>query len=188
MKQFLILAAMAFIAACNNGSPTPSDNSKASADSSSAKMRDIQSPYAIMYSSKFVMDDPKNAETLLALWKAYDNGNLSAAKDMLADTVEMNFAGGMMMRASRDSIIAGAQAHRNMFSSVVEDVNAIMAVKSTDKDEHWALIWGKEKNTRKDGKVDSSYLQETWMFNKDGKATLMYQFASSPMAPAKGKK
>ena len=189
MKQFLVLAVMVVFAACNNSSSTPSDSAKAGADSSSAKMRDIQSPYAIDYSSKFTIDDPKNAESLLALWKAFDNGNLSAAKDLFADTVEMNFADGMKMRASRDSIIAAGQAYRNSLGAVVENVHAIMAVKSTDKDEHWALIWGTEKNTHKDGKVDSTDLQETWMF-KDGKAALMYQFRADYMAPkaAKGKK
>jgi len=186
MKQFLVLAVMVVFAACNNSSSTPSDSAKAGADSSSAKMRDIQSPYAIDYSSKFTIDDPKNAESLLALWKAFDNGNLSAAKDLFADTVEMNFADGMKMRASRDSIIAAGQAYRNSLGAVVENVHAIMAVKSTDKDEHWALIWGTEKNTHKDGKVDSTDLQETWMF-KDGKAALMYQFKADYMVHKTGK-
>ncbi|HEY4208920.1 MAG TPA: hypothetical protein VGM31_18980 [Puia sp.] len=187
MKQLLVLAAMAFLAACNSSSSNPAETSKA-ADSPAVKMKDIQSPYTIGYSSKFAIDDPKNAETLMALWKAYDNGNLSAAKDMFADTVEMNFADGMVIRASRDSIVSTGQAYRNNFSTVVEDVHAIMAVKSTDKDEHWALIWGTEKTTHKNGKKDSTELQETWKFDKDGKASLMYQFRAAPMMPAKAKK
>ncbi len=51
----------------------------------------IKSPYPIGYSSDFEKDDPKNAETLLALWKAWDNGDLAAAKDMFADSVELYF-------------------------------------------------------------------------------------------------
>ncbi|HEY8969576.1 MAG TPA: nuclear transport factor 2 family protein [Puia sp.] len=183
MKQFLVLAVTVFLAACNSSTPAPTDNAKATADSSAAKMRDIQSPYPIMYSSKFVMDDPKNAETLLAMWKAYDNGNLSTVKDMLADTMEVHFPDGMMMRAGRDSILASVQAHRNSFSAAVDEVHAIMAVKSTDKNEHWVLIWGQEKDTHKNGKVDSTMLQETWKFTPDGKASLLYQFAAAPMAP-----
>lgn len=189
MKKILVLAAMAFIAACNSSTPAPAENAK-SADSSSTKVKDIQSPYAIMYSSKFTIDDPKNAESLLALWKSFDNGDLSSAKDLFADTVEMNFADGMRMRGSRDSIISMGQAYRNTMTAVSDEVHAIMAVKSTDKDGHWALIWGTEKNTHKNGKVDSVDLQETWKFNKDGKAELMYQFKADYMAPkaAKGKK
>src|SRR5438477_13122807 len=131
------------------------------------------------------MDNPKNAETLLTLWKDWDNGNLSAHKDMFADTVTLHFSDGSMMHSSRDSVIAAAQGFRNSFASSVARVDAIMAVKSTDKNENWALIWGMEKNTDKKGKVDSSYLQETWRFNKDGKADLFYQFRAAATPPKK---
>jgi hypothetical protein len=183
MKLPLLFAALAFLAACNSTAPaSTADSAKVVMDSpSSAKA--IQSPYEVMYSSKFVMDEPKNAESLLALWKAYDNGTLSAGKDLMADTLEMHLANGLMFRGSRDSIISAIQTERNTFSAAVESVNAIMAVKSTDKNEHWALIWGMEKDTHKNGKVDSVYLMETWRFNQDGKADLLYQFnqATAPM-------
>jgi hypothetical protein len=181
MKQFLALAAMAFFAACNNAAP--SDTAKVVVDSPAATMRDIQSPYPIMYSSKFVMDDPKNAETVLALWKAYDNGNLSSTKDMMADTMELHFPDGGMLRASKDSILSMVQAHRNSFTAAVDEVHAIMAVKSTDRNEHWALIWGVEKDTHKNGKVDSTELQETWKFDDNGKAKVLYQYSAKPEAP-----
>jgi len=184
----LALAALALLAACNSTAPaSTADSSKSNADSA-AVMKDIQSPYNIMYSSKFAMDEPKNAETLLALWKSYESGNLSTSKDLFADTIEFHLADGMILRASRDSAIAGVQSMRSSFSAVVVQVNAIMAVKSTDKNEHWALIWGLEMDTHKNGKVDSIGLQETWRFNKDGKADFMYQFGEASATKAKMKK
>jgi hypothetical protein len=183
MKMPLALAVMALFAACNSTAPaTTADSAKSSTDSASMA-KDIQSPYAVVYSSKFAMDEPKNAETLLALWKSYESGNLSTSKDLIGDSIEVHLANGQMFRGSRDSAIVGIQAMRNAFSAVVCQINAIMAVKSTDKNEHWALIWGLEKDTHKNGKVDSIELQETWRFNKDGKADLMYQFgqATAPM-------
>ena len=60
-----------------------------------------------------------------------------------------------------------------------------MAVKSTDKDENWALIWGKEIDTDKKGKIDSFYLQETWRFNKAGKANLFFQYKQAAAPPKK---
>ena len=186
MKMPLIVAAMALLAACNNSAIAPS------ADSTTVKMMDtsmavkpIQSPYPVLYSSNFVMDGPKNAESLLALWKAYDKGDLSAAKDLIADTLEAHLASGITIRASRDSIIASIQALRNTLTAAVDEVHAIMAVKSTDKNEHWALIWGMEKDTHKNGKVDSVDLQETWRFNQDGKADLFYQYSAKSAPPAK---
>jgi len=183
MKKPLLLIAAALIAACN-GNPTTvtADKNNAKMDSgSSDRMKPIQSPYQIMYSSSFVMDDPKNAETVLALWKSYDNGDLSTGRDFIADTMEINLWDGTSKRGPKDSVMAFVQAYRNTLASAVDQVNAVMAVKSTDKNEHWALIWGMEKDTHKNGKVDSVYLQETWRFNKDGKADLLYQFAQTPM-------
>jgi hypothetical protein len=66
----------------------------------------------------------------------------------------------------------------------VSTVDAIMAVKSTDRNENWALIWGKEIDTDKKGKVDSFYLQETWRFDSSGKANFMLQYRQAA-APAK---
>jgi hypothetical protein len=42
-----------------------------------------------------------------------------------------------------------------------------------------------EKDINKKGKVDSFYLQETWRFNKDGKADLLYQFKAAGAPPKK---
>jgi hypothetical protein len=185
MKKTLILAVMALFVACDSGAPaSTTDSAKAKTDST-AMMRPIQSPYPISYSSSFTMDDPKNAETVLALWKSYDGGNLSTTKDAFADSFEAHLANGMTMRMGRDSIIAAVQSMRNSLSSAVDVVNAIMAVKSTDKNEHWVLIWGMEKDTHKNGKTDSVALQETWRFNAAGKVDLLYQFAEQPQPPMK---
>lgn len=104
---------------------------------------------------------------------------------MFADSVEMHFADGSVMHSGRDSAVAAAQSFRNTFASSVSSVDAVMALKSTDKNENWALIWGKEVDTDKKGKTDSFYLQETWRFNKDGKADLMFQYKQEATSPKK---
>jgi hypothetical protein len=178
MKKLLTLAVLASFAACNSSNPpaASTDGAKITTDSTTM-VKDIKSPYSILYSSKFAMDDPKNAETVLALWKAYDNGDVMSTKEMFADTVDVYLADGFTKHAARDTILANIQALRNTYSAAVDVVNAVMAVKSTDKNEHWALIWGMEKDTHKNGNTDSTYLQETWRFNDQGKANLLYQFA-----------
>lgn len=181
MKKILLIASLALFAACNskNNEPAKSDSNGAT-----TQMKDINSPYPINYSSKFVMDDPKNAETLLNLWKAWDDGDLSKAKDMFADTVEMHFSNGTMLRVSRDSLLAEGQRERSAMESAKSSVDAIMAVKSTDKNEHWATIWGMDRSTTK-GKTDSSHVQETWRFDSTGRANLMYQFKAAGAPPKK---
>lgn len=59
-----------------------------------------------------------------------------------------------------------------------------MAVKSSDRNEHWVLIWGTEIDTYKNGKVDSTDLQETWRFNEAGKANLVSQYKRPAAQPS----
>ena len=185
MKKILAIASLAMLAACNSPESAKTDDAMKTSADSAVQVPDITSPYKIGYSSKFAMDDPKNAESLLTLWKDWDNGNLGAHKEIFADSVEMHLADGSMMHSSRDSVIAAGQNFRNMFTTAVSSVDAIMAVKSTDKDENWALIWGKEIDTDKKGKIDSFYLQETWRFNKAGKANLVFQYKQAAAPPKK---
>ncbi|HLZ87724.1 MAG TPA: hypothetical protein VKQ52_10800 [Puia sp.] len=187
MKLNPAVALLVVLAACNSAPSAPAtDASKPAVDS--AAMKAIRSPYDIRYSSKFEMDDPKNAETVLALWKAYDNGDLNVGKDMIADSIALYLANGAAIHTSRDSATASVQAVRNSFKAVEDRVDAVMAIKSTDRNEHWVLIWGTEVDTHKDGKIDSTQLQETWRFNSSGKADLLYQFARPPLPPAPKKK
>ncbi len=186
MKRFFAMALMGLIAGCTAKNAGNNESTTATPEPA-AQMRDIESPYPVGYSSKFVMDDPKNAETLLSLWKAWENGDLSKVKDLFADSVEMHFAGGYVLKGSRDSIIAVGQRERSALQSSVSSVDAIMAVKSTDKNEHWALIWGMSKDTQ-NGKSDSSYVHETWRFDSTGRANFMLQYQQAANPPVMPKK
>ena len=186
MKLNSAIALAVFFAACNSA-PAPAHQKTDSAAAATPKL--IKSPYDIMYSSNFAIDDPKNAETLLALWKTYDEGDLSKGKDMIADSIEMHLGNGMTMHTTRDSATAMVQAIRSSYKSAVDRVDAVMALKSVDKNEHWALIWGTEIDTHKDGKVDSTELHEVWRFNSAGKADMIIQYTrpAAPAAPPKKK-
>lgn len=141
-------------------------------------------PYEVTYSSKFEIGDSKYAESLLALWKAWDDGDILAKREFFADSMRFYTRDGSVMEGKTDSVMKGAQAFRSMFSSMKSTVHAYMPLKSTDKNDNWVCIWGTEVSTDKQGKTDSVALQETWRFNKDGKIDLMYQFGRSLMPSA----
>jgi len=188
MRLNSAIALVVILAACNSTPSTPAAEPTKADSSTTAAVKPINSPYEIMYSSKFVIDDPKNAETLLALWKAYDEGDLSKGKDMIADSMEMIMGNGAVIHASRDSATAMVQASRSALKSAVDRVDAVIALKSVDKNEHWALIWGTEIDTHKDGKVDSMAVHEVWRFNSAGKADLLMQYGRPAAPPAASKK
>lgn len=184
MKKILVFLSVAAFASCNSGKNETKVESMTATDSTKKEAVAVTYPYDVQYSSKFEMGDANQAKTILDLWKDWDNGNLSNSKASFADSVEMHFATGEMMHAHKDTVIATAQKIRDGLSSSVSTVDAVVPLKSTDKNENWVAVWGKEVDTHKDGKVDSTYLQETWRFNKDGKVDLLYQYMAKPL-PAK---
>lgn len=178
MQKTLIVVFTVVLFSCKSEDKKEPESKVATPEASSTL------PYTATYSSKFEMGNAKNAEAILALWKAWDDGDLKASRKSFADTLHFYFRDGSEMHGPADSAIAGAQMFRNTFSAVKSTVHAYMPLKSTDKNENWVCIWATEISTDKKGKVDSVGLQETWRFNKDGKADLVYQFGRSLVPPS----
>lgn len=144
--------------------------------------------YTVSYSSSFEIGDPKQSETILALYKAWDDGNPAAEKDAFADSVELSFGDGNGMNVSRDSALAAVTAWRQNYSSVKTSVYTVLPVKGTGMDESWVCIWAKEVHTEKaSNKTDSIELQENYRFNKNGKINWMLQYSKPAAPPAKKK-
>jgi hypothetical protein len=86
MKKIFIISSVSLFAACNNSSDkakVDSMSADTTATAAAKTMPDINSPYKVVYSSKFEIGDPKNAETVLKLWKDWDNNSLMNSKDYL---------------------------------------------------------------------------------------------------------
>ena len=183
MKKFLIVTAIAAAIACNDAQEKDTISSVGPTSSDSAKTADVTYPYTPTYSAKFEIGDTKHVQTILSLWKDWDNGDLTKGKDYFADSVEMHFADGSVLKGSRDSIIAISQRFRSTLGTVSSTLHTVLPARSTDKNEDWVLVWGTEKITGKNGKIDSTSLQETWRFNKDGKVDFLLQYAAKTTPP-----
>lgn len=140
------------------------------------------------YSASFVMDSAKNSETVLALWKDWNDGDLSKTRSHFADSVSLFLADGTSMSGPADTIMKNMQNYRSTFKSMNATVDAIFATKSTDKDENWVAVWGVEMPTDMNGKKDTVSLMETWRFNKAGKVDMMFQATRKGMLPPPPKK
>lgn len=178
MKKLFLVLGTSVLFACNDTAKDGVDSAGGTVKDSTAAADNSTYPYTATYSSKFEIGNAKDAQAILAIWKDFDNGTLANSKDRFADSITLMFADGNSFSGPRDSAIAEGQKYRDMYSSVSSNVDAWIPLKSTDKNENWVAIWGWERHTAKDGKVDSVHLHEVWRLNTAGKADFVIQFAA----------
>ena len=182
MKQLLFSAfTLCAFVACNNAT-TSTETSKDTATTSiaAASTEPVTYAYTPNYSGDFEIGDSKNAQLILEIWKDYDNNTLDNHRDAFADSVTFDLAGGTSITGPRDSVLNGIKQYRGGFVSAVSTVEVVTALKAKGKDESWVCVWGKEVDVNKKNKKDSIYLNENWMFNKDGKIAYMAQYQATP--------
>ncbi|HJS54523.1 MAG TPA: nuclear transport factor 2 family protein [Chitinophagaceae bacterium] len=182
MRKIFMTVFTVSLLACNETS-TETENTLTASAELKANTPSNMYGFTPAYSVSFVMDSAKNTESVLALWKAWKDGDLSNSRSLFADTIAFFMADGTNMSGQTDSIMKGMQEFRSSIKSMEVTVDAVFAVKSTDKDEDWVTIWGVEMPTDMNGKTDTVSLQETWRFNKAGKVDFMFQATRKGMLP-----
>ncbi|HKP32278.1 MAG TPA: hypothetical protein VJT83_06105 [Chitinophagaceae bacterium] len=184
MKKLFYVLGTSVLFACNDTAKDGVNSAGGTVKDSTTAVDNTTYPYTASYSSKFEMGSTKDAEHVLAFWKDFDNGTIANSRDILADSVTVMFSDGTTFSGPRDSAVKDAQSYRDMFASVTSNVEAWIPLRATDKNENWVGIWGWEKHTGKDGKIDSVHLHEIWRMNSAGKADFIMQFTAK-QPPAK---
>ena len=182
MKKIFIAVFTVSLLACKDSSTETENTPNASTEPKAITPSNTYG-FTPTYSASFVMDSPKNTETVLALWKDWQDGDLSKSRQHFADSVSLFLSDGSSMSGPTDSIMKNMQNYRGSFKSMGVTVDAIFSTRSTDKDENWVAIWGVEMPTDMNGKKDTISIQETWRFNKAGKVDFMFQSTRKGMIP-----
>lgn len=144
MKKFFALCIPICIIACN--SSTNSANNSAPKDSamSSQQSAPVSYAYPIGYSSDFEPGNSQYAQTVLKLWKDYDNNTFDNDQGYFADSITFEFASSGVFNGTPDSIVAAVKKARSGYTSAVSSVDVITTLKPKGKDEQWVCVWGKE--------------------------------------------
>ena len=172
MKQiFLCLAAASLMMACNNEKKTDEPAAETKMDKPA-----ISLPYMAAYSSSFEMGNPAySAMILQGSWKDWESNTMTNMKSWVADTIVAFQSDNSMVRGV-DSLQARWIRGRAGYTSVIDSIDAVIPVYSTDKKENWVLVWAREISTDTKGKIDTVAIMETWRINKDGKADFVLQY------------
>ncbi|MBD0331016.1 MAG: hypothetical protein ICV66_00005 [Chitinophagaceae bacterium] len=162
---------------------TKDDKVKVKSDEGKMKMKGEGQmgnlPYTVGYSSNFIIGNPAYTRKVLELWKDWDENMLERHPDYFADTVNMIFADGTNVRGATNALNAAKQ-YRGSLASVESTIDAVMAVRSVDRNEDWVLVWGTGTETDKNGNKKVIPLHEAWQINKDGKVATVLQYAAAP--------
>lgn len=134
--------------------------------------------YKAGYSSNFKMADQSYADKILTVLKDFENNTLDNHIGWFADTVTMMLANGNMTKGKMENL-NGARQFRGSLSNYKLSLDAIVSLKSVDRDQNVVCVWETEEYTGSDGKKVKQSLQEVWGFNKDGKISLMLQYVQA---------
>lgn len=173
MKKLITLVCLSILAGCNSNKDSKVESMSPTSSNDSAN---ITYPVTATYSPSWEMGDPKHAIMILHLYNAWDAGNLDVFAPTFADSIELFWASGDIMKGTRDSILATVKAYRNQYSAIKNTVHGFLSMRHKDTKEEWVLVWTKEVSTSKTGKIDSIELQENWRINKAGQTDLAYQY------------
>ena len=178
MKQLSLTALiLCALIACNTATTSTTKDTTVTTQTSSNE--NVSYAYPVEYASDFSIGDPKHSQSVLTVWKDYDNNTLDAHKDLFADSIEFMSSGGDL-KGTKDSVINALKAYRGSMTNAVSSVSVVVSLKPKNKDESWVSVWGKEIDTHNNGKIDSVYLNEIWMFNKDEKISYIEQLQEKP--------
>ncbi len=180
MKQVLSAAfIVCVLIACNSATTSTENKKDSSTAANTSSDENVTYAYTPMYSGNFKIGDSKQAQLILNLWKDYDNNNLDNHKDAFADSLEFDLSNGQIIKGTKDSVLNSLKKYRGSLTSAVSSVDVVVPLKANGKNESWVCVWGKEVDMR-NGKKDSVYLNEDWMFNKDGKIAFITQYQATP--------
>ena len=116
MKQLSMAVFMACALIACNTATTSTENTKDTTAATTATEENVTYAYTPVYSGDFTIGDSKNAQTVLDIWKDFDNNTLDNHKDAFADTVSFDSYDGHSMRLARDSMTSIIKSHRSSLS------------------------------------------------------------------------
>lgn len=167
----LFIAVLLF--ACNNEKSKTTD---AAAPAGGEKTSSVSLPYTPAYSSSWSTDvSDEDLNMVLNSYKDWEAGNLDALVSKFADTLVMEAWDGKHHVMPNAGYKQMWQPFRDSLSKVEIKFDGWHKMYATDKKEGYIVVWYKEIDTYKDGRVDSASWHDINQV-KNGKISWYSQF------------
>lgn len=171
MKKILFCLVFAvLLLSCNN------EADKTTASTTDTSTTTVTLPYTASYSSSWSNDvSDADLKMVLTSYKDWADGNMTGLANAFGDTLEFDSWNGDHMKLGKADLIKMWSGFRDSLSSVTIDMEAWDKNYSTDRKEGSVVVWYKEIDTYKDGRVDSARWHDINAV-KDGKIVWYSQF------------
>lgn len=134
--------------------------------------------YSALYSN-WDIGKRDNMNTVLSLYKAWDESSVDNIKNLFADSVILDLPGGRRVTSSRDNITDVLIKYRKSFAETSNQVISIYPLLNKETNDEWVAALLYNKWTYKDNRRDSSLFQDLWKL-QNGKIYYMLSLEQSP--------
>jgi hypothetical protein len=181
MKITLSLLCLFFILSCGQDKATDKtiENTTEKAPAASTEPQSLTPlTYPALYSS-WEMGKRDNMNTVLSLYKAWDESSVDNIKNLFADSVILDLPGGRRITSSRDNITDVLIKYRKSFATTSNQVISIYPILNKETNDEWVAALLYNKWSYQDNRKDSSLFQDLWKL-QNGKIYYMLSLEQSP--------
>ena len=181
MKITLSLLCLFFVLSCGQDKATDKtiENTTEQAPAASTEPQSLPPlAYPALYSN-WEIGKRDNMNTVLSLYKAWDESSVDNMKNIFADSVILDLPAGRRVTSSRDKITDLLVNYRNTFAATSNQVLSIYPVLNKETNDEWVAVLLYNKWTYKNNVRDSSLFQDLWKL-QNGKIYYMLSLEQSP--------
>jgi hypothetical protein len=181
MKITLSLFCLFFILSCGQDQATDktTENKAEQAPAASTEPQSLTPlTYPALYSN-WEIGKRDNMNTVLSLYKAWDESSVDSIKNLFADSVILDLPGGRRVTSSRDNITDVLIKYRKSFAETSNQVISVYPILNKETNDEWVAALLYNKWTYKDNKRDSSLFQDLRKL-QNGKIYYMLSLEQSP--------
>ncbi|HMK18801.1 MAG TPA: hypothetical protein VK492_11395 [Chitinophagaceae bacterium] len=181
MKITLSILCLFFILSCGQDKATDktTENKAEQAPAASTEPQTLTPlTYPALYSN-WEIGKRDNMNTVLSLYKAWDESSVDNIKNLFADSVILDLPGGRRVTSSRDNITDVLIKYRKSFAETSNQVISIYPILNKETNDEWVAALLYNKWSYKDNRRDSSLFQDLWKL-QNGKIYYMLSLEQSP--------
>jgi ketosteroid isomerase-like protein len=164
MKITLSILCLFFIISCGQDKATDKtiENTTEQAPATNTEPQSLTPlTYPALYSN-WEIGKRENMNTVLSLYKAWDESSVDNIKNLFADSVTLDLPGGKRVTSSRDNITDILVKYRSSYKTTANQVISIYPILNKETNDEWVAALLYNKWTYKDNVRDSSLYQDLW--------------------------